>query len=167
MLMSIKTGAEDGSRYMICAGSVSREVKTDTTAKGTPKAEFGMKYARGEFMNVTSVGDSDVTRMAACLEKGDAVLVAGVWKTRKYTTREGEEKTWSELHAEFVAPQGVMAAVLGLMAGQITPEKAAGQAAQSGNPRGSQWEELDSAEHPELPWNEGGGDAPYDYVPQI
>ena len=118
MLISIKTREEDGSRYMMCAGTVTREVKTGATAKGTPKAEFGMKYAKGEFMNVSAVGDDDVTRMAACLEKGDAVLVCGVWKTRSYTTRDGEQKEWSELHAEFVAPQTVMAAVLELLAAE-------------------------------------------------
>lgn len=69
MLISIKTRDEDGSRYMMCAGTVTREVKIGATAKGTPKAEFGMKYAKGEFMNVSAVGDDDVTRMASCLER--------------------------------------------------------------------------------------------------
>lgn len=166
MLMVMRTGAEDGSRYMICAGSVSREVRTGTTAKGTPKAEFGMKYARGEFMNVTAVGDDDVTRMAACLEKGDAVLVAGVWKTRHYTTRDGEQKEWSELHAEFVAPQGVMAAVLGLLAAEDAPKQTA-EPAQAAEHGGSQADTLDSMEGVVPPWEQPQEEDPYDYVPQI
>lgn len=166
MLISIKTREEDGSRYMICAGSVTREVKTGTTAKGTPKAEFGMRYDKGQFMNVTTVGDDDVTRMAACLEKGDAVLVAGVWKTRRYTTRDGEQKEWSELHAEFVAPQTVMAAVLGMLAAEsekpLSPEPA-----KPVEHSGSQAENLDSQEDAVLPWEQPEEDEPYDYVPQI
>ena len=165
MLISIKTREEDGSRYMICAGSVTREVKTGTTAKGTPKAEFGMRYDKGQFMNVTTVGDDDVTRMAACLEKGDAVLVAGVWKTRHYTTRDGEQKEWSELHAEFIAPQGVMAAVLGLLAERDAPARPA-EAEKAPNTNGSQWNELDSAEGAALPWEQPQEDEGYDYVPQ-
>lgn len=166
MLISIKTRKEDGSRYMICAGSVTREVKTGTTAKGTPKAEFGMRYDKDQFMNVSAVGDDDVTRMAACLEKGDAVLVAGVWKTRHYTTQDGEQKEWSELHAEFIAPQGVMAAVIGLLAAQETPqpEKKTAQSAEHG---GSQADTLDSMEGVVPPWEQPQEDDGYDYVPQI
>ena len=166
MLISIKTREEDGSRYMICAGTVTREVKTGTTAKGTPKAEFGMKYAKGEFMNVSAVGDDDVTRMAACLEKGDAVLVCGVWKTRRYTTREGERKEWSELHAEFVAPQTVMAAVLELLAaGSEKPRSP--EPAKPMEHRGSQAGSLDSPDDAVLPCEQPEEDEPYDYVPQI
>ncbi len=166
MLISIKTREEDGSRYMMCAGTVTREVKTGTTAKGTPKAEFGMKYAKGEFMNVSAVGDDDVTRMASCLEKGDAVLVCGVWKTRRYTTRDGEQKEWSELHAEFVAPQAVMAAVLELLAAGSgkTPDS---EPAKPMEYRGSQAGNLDSEEGAVLPWDQPEEDEPYDYVPQI
>lgn len=166
MLISIKTREEDGSRYMMCAGTVTREVKTGTTAKGTPKAEFGMKYAKGEFMNVSAVGDDDVTRMAACLEKGDAVLVCGVWKTRSYTTRDGEQKEWSELHAEFVAPQAVMAAVLGLLAAESEKSRSH-EPAKSMEHSGSKAGFLDSQEDAVLPWEQLEDDEPYDYVPQI
>lgn len=166
MLISIKTREEDGSRYMMCAGTVTREVKTGTTAKGTPKAEFGMKYAKGEFMNVSAVGDDDVTRMAACLDKGDAVLVCGVWKTRCYTTRDGEQKEWSELHAEFVAPQAVMGAVLELLSagsGKTPVSEPANPMEHSGSQAGP----LDSQEDAVLPWEQPEEDEPYDYVPQI
>lgn len=166
MLISIKTREEDGSRYMMCAGTVTREVKTGTTGKGTPKAEFGMKYAKGEFMNVSAVGDDDVTRMAACLEKGDAVLVCGVWKTRSYTTRDGEQKEWSELHAEFVAPQAVMAAVLGLLAAESEKSRSH-EPAKSMEHSGSKAGFLDSQEDAVLPWEQLEEDEPYDYVPQI
>lgn len=166
MLISIKTREEDGSRYMMCAGTVTREVKTGVTAKGTPKAEFGMKYAKGEFMNVSAVGDDDVTRMASCLEKGDAVLVCGVWKTRSYTTRDGEQKEWSELHAEFVAPQAVMAAVLELLAAESEKPRSP-EPAKPMEHSGSQAGFLDSQEDAVLPWEQPAEDEPYDYVPQI
>lgn len=166
MLISIKTREEDGSRYMMCAGTVTREVKTVATAKGTPKAEFGMKYAKGEFMNVSAVGDDDVTRMAACLEKGDAVLVCGVWKTRRYTTRDGEQKEWSELHAEFVAPQTVMAAVLDLLAAESEKPRSH-EPAKSMEHSGSKAGFLDSQEDAVLPLEQPEEDEPYDYVPQI
>ena len=166
MLISIKTREEDGSRYMMCAGTVTREVKTGTTAKGTPKAEFGMKYAKGEFMNVSAVGDDDVTRMAACLDKGDAVLVCGVWKTRSYTTRDGEQKEWSELHAEFVAPQAVMGAVLELLSAGSGKTPVSEQTKPIEH-SGSQAGRLDSQEDAVLPWEQPEEDEPYDYVPQI
>ena len=133
---------------MICAGTVTREVKTGATAKGTPKAEFGMKYAKGEFMNVSAVGDDDVTRMAACLEKGDAVLVCGVWKTRCYT------------------PQTVMAAVLELLAaGSEKPRSP--EPVKPMEHSDSQAGSLDSQEDAVLPWEQPAEDEPYDYVPQI
>ena len=125
-----------------------------------------MKYAKGEFMNVSAVGDDDVTRMASCLEKGDAVLVCGVWKTRSYTTRDGEQKEWSELHAEFVAPQAVMAAVLELLAAESEKPRSP-EPAKPMEHSGSQAGFLDSQEDAVLPWEQPEEDEPYDYVPQI
>lgn len=96
-------GKADGSQYMTCTGSVSRDAKVGEIPKNhIPKVEFGMGYDRKQFMNVCAVGDNAATKSSACLEKGDAVHVVGTWSQRPYTTRNGEEKIWSELRAEEV-----------------------------------------------------------------
>lgn len=98
-------GKADGSQYMICTGSVSRDAKVGEIPKNhIPKVEFGMGYDSKQFMNVCAVGDNAATKLAACLEKGDAVAVVGTWRQRPYTTRDGEAKVWSELRADHVIP---------------------------------------------------------------
>ena len=106
-------GNADGSQYMICTGSVSRDARTgETPQKHTPKAEFGMAYDSKMFMNVLAMGDRAATRLAACLEKGDDVLAVGTWRQRPYTTKDGEKKVWSELRADHVIPLGALEALL-------------------------------------------------------
>ena len=106
---------EDGSRFMQVWGKVSREPHIGTTRKGEPKIQFGVSYARGEFMNVMAAGEGDTSVIAAALEKGDIVDVKGVWSARKYTNRDGEEKTWSELRADVICPQSLLTAALELV----------------------------------------------------
>lgn len=106
---------EDGSRFMQVWGKVSREPRIGKTRKGEPKIEFGVGYARNEFMNVMAAGESDTSTIAAALERGDIVEVKGVWSARKYTNRDGEEKTWSELRADTICPQGLLVSVLELL----------------------------------------------------
>ena len=106
-------GKADGSQYMICTGSVSRDAKVGEIPKNhIPKVEFGMGYDSKQFMNVCAVGDNAATKIAACLEKGDAVAVVGMWRQRPYTTRDGEEKVWSELRADHVIPLGALETLL-------------------------------------------------------
>lgn len=106
-------GNADGSQYMICTGSVSRDPRIGAIPKNNlPKAEFGMAYDSKMFMNVLAMGDRAATRLAACLEKGDDVLAVGTWRQRQYTTKEGEKKTWSELRADHVIPLGALEALL-------------------------------------------------------
>ena len=162
--MGIMVGkaAEDGSRPMHLWGKLSREPKVGETAKGEPKVQFGVCYLRGEFMNILAVGNDETTRIACALEKGDVVSIDGVWSQRKYRTREGEEKVWSELRADTIFSQSLLASVLGILAAQGTCGTAA-EAAET--PKGA-------AEVPDdggtLPWERQEQEEPeYDYVPTI
>lgn len=163
--MGIMVGkaTSDGSRPMHIWGKLSREVKVGETSKGEPKVQFGVCYSRGEFMNILAVGNDETTRVACALEKGDVVSIDGVWSQRKYRTRDGEEKIWSELRADTISSQSLLAAVLDILsAPRPSPESA---------PRE---EEFYAEEHPapaedggKLPWEQAAEDEAYDYMPQI
>ena len=106
-------GKADGSQYMICTGSVSRDPRIGAIPKNNlPKVEFGMGYDSKQFMNVCAVGDNAATKLSACLEKGDAVCVVGTWRQKPYTTKDGEAKVWSELRADHVIPLGALETLL-------------------------------------------------------
>ena len=166
--MGIMVGkaASDGSRPMHLWGKLSREVKVGETAKGEPKVQFGVCYSRGEFMNILAVGNDETTRVACALEKGDVVSIDGVWSQRKYRTRDGEEKIWSELRADTISSQSLLAAVLGLLAAESEKLRAP-EPAKPMEHSGSQAESLDSQEDAVLPWDQPAENDPYDYVPQI
>ena len=164
--MGIMVGkaAEDGSRPMHLWGELSREPKVGETKKGEPKVQFGVCYSRGEFMNILAVGNDETTRVACALEKGDVVSIDGVWSQRKYRTQEGEEKVWSELRADTIFSQSLLAAVLNILS---APRPAAGTDVREG----AVYAERDTA-----PADDGGTlplerqeqeDAEYDYVPTI
>lgn len=111
MAIYFSKALEDGSRYIFMTGLLSRDPKCSYTKnKNTPKVEFGVAYDSKQFMNVLCLGDCAATRIASCLEKGDGVFIAGKWTSRTYTTRDGEEKTWTEVKADFVAVQGDVSA---------------------------------------------------------
>lgn len=171
-------GKADGSQYMICTGSVSRDPRIGEIPKnGTPKVEYGMGYDSKQFMNVCAVGDNAATRLSACLEKGDAVCVVGTWRQRDYTTRDGENKVWSELRADHVIPLGALEALLQvpveiflkladllpklekLCAGE-TPADGAGGTQDSAAQGAAAMQE--PGEDEPLPWEQGGGDDDYD-----
>jgi len=106
MGINISGKLPDGSRYMIVYGTVTRGARnTVTSQKAIPKSEFGLSYDRKQFMNVLSLGDSPVTQIASMMEKGDVVMVAGLWTEKEYTSKSGEQKKYSELRAEIVIPQ--------------------------------------------------------------
>ncbi len=164
--MGIMVGKEekDKTRSMHLWGKLSREPKVGKTAKGEPKVQFGVCYKRGNFMNVLVVGNDEMTRVACALEKGDVVSIDGVWSMRKYPTRDGEEKVWSELRADMISSQSLQAAVLDILsAPRPSPESAPHK------------EEFYAEEHPTpaedggtLPWEQQEQeDAEYDYVPTI
>lgn len=164
--MGIMVGkaASDGSRPMHLWGKLSREVKVGETAKGEPKVQFGVCYSRGEFMNILAVGNDETTRVACALEKGDVVSIDGVWSQRKYRTRDGEEKIWSELRADTISSQSLLAAVLDILSAPRTSAESAHRK-----------DEFYAEEHPaptedggKLPWEQQEQeDAEYDYVPTI
>lgn len=168
-------GSADGSLYMICTGSVSRDARAgETPQKHTPKAEFGVAYDSKMFMNVLAMGDRAATRLAACLEKGDDVFTVGTWRQKPYTTKDGEKKTWSELRADHVIPLGALEALLeipvdllyrliallpqleALCKGQMpTAQSAAAAAPQTADVAGGLHEMEDDEP---MPWDQAGGD---------
>ena len=171
-------GKADGSQYMTCTGSVSRDAKVGEIPKNhVPKVEFGMGYDRKQFMNVCVVGDNAATKSSACLEKGDAVHVVGTWSKRPYTTRNGEEKIWSELRAEEVyLPERLMELQLlpindlyrllallpkleKLCAGE-SPAGVSGVTQNAVSQRTAEPQEIDEEES--LPWDQDGGDDDYE-----
>lgn len=164
--MGIMVGkaASDGSRPMHLWGKLSREVKVGETAKGEPKVQFGVCYSRGEFMNILAVGNDETTRVACALEKGDVVSIDGVWSQRKYRTRDGEEKIWSELRADTISSQSLLAAVLDILSAPRPSTESAHRK-----------DDFYAEEHPTpaeedgmLPWEQREQeDTEYDYVPTI
>lgn len=168
-------GNADGSLYMICTGSVSRDAHTsETPQKHTPKAEFGVAYDSKMFMNVLAMGDRAATRLAACLEKGDDVIAVGTWRQRPYTTKDGEKKVWSELRADHVIPLGALEALLeipvdmlyrliallpqleAMSKGQMpTAQSAAAAAPKTADVAGGLHEMEDDEP---MPWDQAGGD---------
>jgi len=97
---------EDGSRYVMIWGRLSREVKVEYTKdKGLPNVSFCICYDKGQFMNCYVLGENPVTQMASCLEKGDTALCLGVWRQKNYTNKHGESKLWSELRCDMIVPQ--------------------------------------------------------------
>lgn len=171
-------GKADGSQYMICTGSVSRDAKVGEIPKNhIPKVEFGVGYDSKQFMNVCAVGDNAATKISACLEKGDTVAVVGTWRQRPYTTKDGEAKVWSELRADHVIPLGVLETLLqvpteySLRLADLLPslEKLCAGETPTGKPSGTQNTAQQSAaalhemeEDEPLPWDEPGGEDDYD-----
>lgn len=95
-------GKADGSQYMICTGSVSRDAKVGKTHKGEPKAGAGIRYEKGrEFVNFVAYGEGAAVKSAALAEYQDKIHVVGVWTQRPYESQ-GEKKIWSEIRAEEV-----------------------------------------------------------------
>lgn len=171
-------GQADGSQYMICTGSVSRDPRIGAIPKNNlPKVEFGMGYDSKQFMNVCAVGDNAATKLSACLEKGDAVCVVGTWRQKPYTTKDGEAKVWSELRADHVIPLGALETLLQvpvevfLRLADLLPqlEKLCVGETPTGQPSGTQNTAQQSAatlhemeEDEPLPWDRDGADEDYD-----
>lgn len=88
-----------------CSGYLPQEPKFGKTSKNEPKVTFGVCYRRKKYMNVCCTGDNEITRIASCLEAHDTVNVKGTWRSKHYTNRDGEEKEWEELYADFLQVQ--------------------------------------------------------------
>lgn len=97
---------DDGSRDCFVSGVVTKEAKLDITPnKGLPKVTFSVNAGNKRFINCLALGNSPVTQLASCLEKKDSVFVAGVYKERQYTNRNGEERVWGEVLLDYLAIQ--------------------------------------------------------------
>ena len=85
-------------------GTVSKDAElTFTKQQEIPKVSFGVSYDKKTYMNCITLKDTPTARVAADLRKGDTVLCMGVWSSRKYRGRDGNEKTWAELLCEVVS----------------------------------------------------------------
>lgn len=88
----------DGTIYRLVTGRVSRDAELRTNNKGS-LYRFSMNYDKGQFMDVDAWMDNEVGIMAGRLEKGDFVLVSG-----RYSEREYNGKTYSQITADFITP---------------------------------------------------------------
>lgn len=87
-------------------GTVSKDAElTFTKQQEIPKVVFGVSYDRKTYMNCITLKDTPTARVAADLRKGDTVLCMGVWSSRTYRGRDGNEKTWAELLCEVIIRQ--------------------------------------------------------------
>ena len=87
-------------------GTVSKDAElTFTKQQEIPKVSFGVSYDKKTYMNCITLKDTPTARVAADLRKGDTVLCMGVWSSRKYQGRDGNEKTWAELLCEVIIRQ--------------------------------------------------------------
>lgn len=105
---------EDGKEYAFCIawGTVTRDPKTTCFSK--PKVEIGIKWKRGEFLNVEAWGESPAYPLLCSLEKGENVLVMGLFKKFTYTTRDGVKKEGTSVNCEICLPMSILQYVLTL-----------------------------------------------------
>lgn len=140
--MIIQQKRRDDTVHVIAVGRVTKDAEVKTTKNGKEKVKFSFAFADKDYMNVEAWGDSHQGQVAAALEKGDQIFVAGTVRSWEYNG-----KTYTSLDAEFVATQE---AILRAMF-QQSPETTASYAedgVQYGGGGGS-WEELeDSDEEP-------------------
>ena len=103
--------------------------------------------------------------------------MVGTWRQRPYTTRDGEEKVWSELRADHVIPLGALETLLQvpvevflrladllpklekLCAGE-SPAGVSGVTQNAVSQRTAEPQEIDEEEL--LPWDQDGGDDDYE-----
>lgn len=101
--------SDNGNRkYQFCllAGSLIADPKIEMF--NSKKTSFTVKWHSKSYCNVEIWGDSDVAAIAATLEKGDMVFVAGTYVTQKYTVRKGEhkgeEREWTSVNTQVLIP---------------------------------------------------------------
>lgn len=108
------TGTQDKhnkmERDMLLWGRVTQDAYLGTTrpgkdTPGKPKVTFRIAYDKHAFMNCITTGDTPVTRLASCLEKGDVVLVCGHWSEREYVKQDGTTDKWQSIRLEFLQVQ--------------------------------------------------------------
>ena len=89
---------KDGTLNALVTGKVTREPEIRENSRGTV-VKFSVAYGKKKYMTVESWEDSDVGAVAACIEKGDIVAVAGT-----YTSWEYNGKQYSRLTADMILP---------------------------------------------------------------
>ena len=178
MGLLVQGNKKDKSKYWVLLwGRISRNPYVGETAKGVPKAQFGMAYDKGEFMNIRAVGKSDETRLSCAMEKGDVVAILGEWSQSKYKTKDGEEKIWSETRADIIFSQSLHASLLDLIslirlipfAKQIVSFFSKFSESNSAERSKDSCEENapDSEDEGVLPWERQEEEPESDYVPRI
>ena len=106
---------ENGKEYAFCIawGRLTRDPKVTCFQK--EKVEFGIAYHRKQFINCEAWGGSPSFAVMSSLEKGDEVLVLGVYHERPYTTKDGTEKVDSAIICDICLPMALLDYVLKLM----------------------------------------------------
>lgn len=104
--MLIKAG-----KYALAAGYVPRDAEVRTTPNGHDVCNFSVKATETVTENGEKIANwlNCVAWRKACdaaryITKGDTVLCAGELQQRSYTTRDGDERTVTELVCDFVMP---------------------------------------------------------------
>lgn len=96
-------------KYALVAGFVPKDAEVRTTQSGKSVCNFSVKSS--ETVNADGTRTAKwlncVAWQKACdvaryIQKGDIVLVAGELQERSYTTRDGDERSVTELVCEFV-----------------------------------------------------------------
>lgn len=105
---------DNGKEFAFCLawGTVSRDPKTTCYSK--PKVEFGLKWQRGQFLNVEAWGDSPSFQVCSSIEKGEMVVVMGIFKRFSYTTKDGEQKEGSAVTCDICVPMSLLTYILSL-----------------------------------------------------
>jgi len=133
--MSIfSTKEKDGTLNILFTGKLPRDPELRETATGD-KVRFSVAYGKSKYMNVETWADSGAGRMAGYLEKGDHVLVAGVFRTHEYNG-----KTYENVEADFIT-------VMSHMMPTASSTSPSVEQAQAPKP-GEAWEEADDSELP-------------------
>lgn len=96
-------------KHALVAGFVPRDVDVRTTQSGKMVCNFSVKAS--ETVNedgtrtakwLNCVAWQKVCDVARYIQKGDTVLAAGELQERSYTTRDGDDRSVTELVCEFV-----------------------------------------------------------------
>lgn len=96
-------------KHAVVAGYVPRDAEVRTTQTGKSVCNFSVKSS--ETVNADGTRTANwlncVAWQKACdvaryIQKGDTVLVAGELQERSYTTRDGDDRSVTELVCEFV-----------------------------------------------------------------
>lgn len=106
---------EDGKEYAFCLawGRLTRD--PTVTCHQKEKVEFGIAYHRKQFINCEAWGGSPSFAVMSSLEKGDEVLVMGVYRSQNYRTRDGTEKVATSIICDICIPMALLDFLLTLM----------------------------------------------------